>query len=119
MRVSGVIGYGEQTKIRPGVVDDIIIEKKFRGETVRPPSSGPEEGGKVNDDLKVGVTLSIVAGAYHSTHVHAIRYISWQGQLWKVSNVDVAHPRLILRLGGLYHGPTAEASDSSGDDPGQ
>ena len=109
MRVSGVIGYGVQTKIRPGVVEDVIIEKKFRGETVRPPSSGPDESGKVNDDLRVGVTISVVAGAYHSTHVHALRYISWQGKLWKVSNVEVAHPRLIMRLGGLYNGPTPVA----------
>lgn len=107
MRVSGVIGYGEQTKIRPGVTDDVIIEKKFRGDLVRPPSSGPEEGGKVNDDLKVGVTISVVAGAYHSNHVHNMRYISWKGKLWKVANVDVNFPRLIIRLGGLYNGPKA------------
>lgn len=119
MRVSGVIGYGEQTKIRPGVFDDVIIEKKFRGETVRAPSSGPDEAEKVNDDLRVNVTLSIVAGAYHSTHVHAIRYISWKGQLWKVSNVEVAHPRLIVRLGGLYRGPKAEASGTPGGDSGE
>ena len=119
MRVSGVIGYGEQTKIRPGVVEDVIIEKKFRGETVRPPSSGHDEGGKVNDDLKVGVTLSIVAGAYHSTHVHAIRYITWQGKRWKVANVDVAHPRLIMRLGGLYNGPTPDPAVAPGDDSGE
>ena len=113
MRVSGVIGYGVQTKIRPGVVDDVITEKKFRGETVRPPSSGPDEStGKVNDDLKVGVTISIVAGAYHGKHVHQMRYISWQGQLWKVANVDVAHPRLTIRLGGLYNGPKASPPDT-------
>lgn len=115
MRVSGVIGYGEQTKIRPGVVDDIIVEKKFRADVVRPPGSGPEEGGKVNDDLKISVTLSVVAGAYHAKHVHNIRYITWQGERWKVSNVDVNHPRLIMRLGGLYHGPgptSPEAPDS-------
>ena len=107
MRVSGVIGYAIPTKIRPGVVEDVIVEKKFRGETVRPPSSGPEESQKVNDDLRVGVTISVVAGAYHSTHVHQLRYISWQGNLWKVSNVDVQHPRLTLRLGGLYNGHKA------------
>lgn len=118
MRVSGVIGYGEQRKIRPGVHDDVIIEKRFRGDVVRVPSSGPDEGQKVNDNLRVGVTLSVVAGAYHSTHVHAMRYISWQGQLWKVSNVDVAFPRLIIRLGGLYHGPKAEASGTPGGNSG-
>lgn len=119
MRVSGVIGYGEQTKIRPGVVDDVITERKFRADVVRPPASGPEEAGKVNDDLKVNVTLSVVATAYHSAHVHAIRYISWKGQLWKVSNVEVNHPRLIMRLGGLYHGPKADAPDNPGDDSGE
>jgi len=112
MRVSGVIGYGIPTKIRPGVVEDVIVEKKFRGETVRPPSSGPDETAKVNDDLHVGVTISVVATAYHNTHVHLLRYISWQGQLWKVSNVEVQHPRLIMRLGGLYRGPKAEAADA-------
>jgi len=106
MRVSGVIGYGVQTKIRPGVVEDVIVEKKFRGDVLRP-SSGPDEGGKVNDDLKVGLSISVVAGAYHARHVHQMRYISWQGQLWKVANVDVAHPRLIVRLGGLWNGPKA------------
>jgi hypothetical protein len=119
VRVSGVIGYGEQRKIRPGVVDDVIIEKRFRGDVVRPPSSGPDEGQKVNDDLRVNVTISIVAGAYHSTHVHALRYISWQGQLWKVSNVEVAHPRIILRLGGLYRGPKASAPGTPGGDSGE
>ena len=120
MRVSGVIGYGIPTKIHPGVVDDVIVERKFRGETVRPPSSGPDESAqKVNDDLRVSATISVVAGAYHSAHVHQIRYISWQGQLWKVSNVDVNHPRLIMRLGGLYNGPKAEAPGTAGDDSGE
>lgn len=111
MRVSGVIGYGTQTQIRPGVMKDVITEVKFRGDVLRP-SSGPEEGEKVNDDLKVSASISVVAGAYHSKHVHQIRYISWQGQLWKVSNVDVAPPRLILRLGGLYRGATPSPPDT-------
>lgn len=119
MRVSGVIGYGEQTKIRPGVVDSVIVEKKYRANVVRPPGSGPDEGQKVNDDLRVSVTLSVVAGAYHSAHVHDILYITWQGKRWKVSNVEVDSPRLIMRLGGLYNGPTPEASSAPGGDPGE
>lgn len=118
MRVSGVIGYGIQTKIRPGVVEDVIIEKRFRGDVLRP-SSGQEEAGKVNDDLKVSLSISVVAGAYNLAHVHDIRYISWQGQLWKVSNVDVLPPRLTLRLGGLYNGPTTEAPGTTGDNSGE
>lgn len=119
MRVSGVIGYGEQRKTRPGVVEDVIVEHKFRGDILRPPASGPEEAGKVNDDLRINVTISVVAGAYHTEHVHDIRYITWQGSRWKVANVDVIPPRLIMRLGGLYNGPTPVAPDTPGDDSGE
>ena len=106
MRVSGVIGYGEQRKTSPGVVEDVVTEHKFRGDILRPPASGLEEAGKVNDDLRVNVTISVVAGAYHNEmHVHDIRYLTWQGKRWKVSNVDVVPPRLNMRLGGLYNGP--------------
>lgn len=112
MRVSGVIGYGEQRETRPGVVEDVITERPFRGDILRPPASGPEDSGNVNDDLRVNVTISVVAGAYHNQHVHDIRYITWQGNRWKVSNVDVVPPRLNMRLGGIYNGDTPRASDT-------
>jgi len=40
-------------------------------------------------------------------HFFAIRYIEWAGALWTVSDVQVESPRLLLRLGGVYNGPTA------------
>lgn len=117
MRTSGVIGYAEQQKTAPGVWEDVIVEKRFRGDVLRP-SSGVEENGKVNDDVKVSNSLSIVATAYHSAHVFDIRYISWQGKKWKVTSVDVLPPRINVRLGGLYHGPTAEAPGDPAGNPG-
>lgn len=110
-RTSGVIGYGEQQNTAPGVWEDVIVERKYRGDVLRN-SAGPQEGQKVNDDLTVGNSISVVASAYHREHFFNIRYISWQGALWKVSNVDVQMPRLIMRLGGLYHGPTAPVADA-------
>lgn len=118
MRTSGVIGYGEQQKTAPGVWENVIVEKRYRAEVLKP-SVGIEEAGKVNDDLKVGNSLSVVATAYHNAHIFDIQYISWQGKLWKVSNVDVLPPRLVMRLGGLYHGPTGEAPGSSGGNSGE
>ncbi|MCA1806977.1 MAG: hypothetical protein LC687_03870, partial [Actinobacteria bacterium] len=58
-------------------------------------------------DLSVGNSISIVADAYANEHFFAIRYIRWAGTLWTVQNVDVESPRLVLRLGGVYNGPTA------------
>jgi hypothetical protein len=70
------------------------------------------EGEKVNDDLSVGNSLSIVADAYANGHFFAIKYIKWAGAHWTVSNVTVERPRLILRIGGIYNGPTDPTSES-------
>lgn len=60
---------------------------------------------KLNDDISVGNQISVVANAYAAKHFHAIRYVEWSGVRWSVPNVNVAGPRLILRLGGVYNGP--------------
>lgn len=65
---------------------------------------GPDD--KVNDDLSVSNSISIVADEYANVHFHAIRYVRWAGVLWTVRSVKSQSPRLILRLGGVYHGPT-------------
>lgn len=104
-RTSGVIGYGVQQKTAPGVWEDVIVERKFRGDVLRN-SVGFEDAQKVNDNLTVGNTISVVASAYHRDHITDIRYITWLGKRWTVSNVDVQLPRLNMRLGGLYNGPT-------------
>lgn len=100
----GEIGYGENVEIRPGVWEDVITEMVYSGDVVRN-SRRLQEREKVNDDLSVGNSISIVADAYLSEHFFAIRYIRWQGALWKVDDVQVQSPRLLLRLGGVYNGP--------------
>ena len=66
---------------------------------------GSRRAKQVNDDITVQNSISIVADAYAFEHFFAIRYIRWAGTLWKVSDVEVQRPRLILRLGGVYNGP--------------
>ncbi len=102
----GKIGYGLSMETRPGVWEDVITERDYYGDVVRN-SRALQEGEKVNNDLSVGNSISIVADAYANEHFFAIRYIRWAGTLWTVANVDVERPRLILRLGGVYNGPKA------------
>jgi hypothetical protein len=102
----GVIGFGESTETSPGVWEDTIVEHPYYGDVERN-SRTLQEGSYLNDDLSVGNSISIVADAYANTHFFAIRYVSWAGTLWKVSNVDVQSPRLLLRLGDVYNGPKA------------
>lgn len=102
----GPIGYAESIESVPGVWTDVITEHNHYGDVIRN-SRTLKEGEKINDDLSVGNSISIVADAYANEHFFAMKYIKWAGTLWTVSNVVVERPRLTLRLGGVYNGPVA------------
>lgn len=106
----GKVGYGESVETAAaGVYDDVITERTYSGDVLRN-TRRLREGENVNDDITVGNMISIVADAYASNHFHAIRYVEWAGSLWKVTEVEVQRPRLLLRLGGVYNGPVATPS---------
>jgi hypothetical protein len=102
----GKIGYGETQETVPGVWEDVIVEFDYYGDVVRN-TRKLEPGEGLNNDISVGNSISIVADAYANEHFFSIRYIQWAGVLWTVSDVEVQSPRLLLRLGGVYNGPTA------------
>lgn len=105
-KFADLIGYGESVEIRPGVWEDQITERQYYGDVVRN-SRKLSDGKYLNNDISVGNSISILADAYAYNHFFAIRYVKWAGSLWTVSEVVVERPRLILRLGGVYNGPTA------------
>jgi hypothetical protein len=108
-RYYDVIGYGESVESAPGVWKDTIVERTYSGDVVRN-SRQLREGEKLNNDLSVSNSISIVADAYANLHFHAIKYAKWAGTYWVVDDVTVQSPRLILRLGGVYNGPKANPS---------
>lgn len=105
----GMIGYGHQEEIEPGIWDDVITERPYQGDVIRPSvnSRGKEE---VNKDLSLGNSFSIVSDGYIERNLFAIRYINWMGVLWSVAKVDVEYPRLILMVRDVYNGPTPRTS---------
>lgn len=116
MKFYDAIGYGEsvETPEGSGIYEDVITERKLRGEVLRN-SRALEEADKVNNDRTVGNRFTVVADAYASENHHAIRYVKWMGQRYLVTSVTVEPPRLILIPGGVYRGPTPTVPDSSGD----
>lgn len=104
----GLVGFADESveeSSGSGVYKDVIEVFYYYGDILRN-TRKMVEGESVNDDLTVNNTISIVADAYAREHFHAIRYVSWSGALWKVTDVEVQSPRLLLRLGGVYNGPT-------------
>lgn len=104
-RFYGPVGYGESVEKKPGVWQDVITERNLFGDVLR--NTRRLEGGEqVNNDITVSNSISVVADPYARDNFHAIRYIKWMGQYWTVTDVDASNPpRLILRLGEVYHGP--------------
>lgn len=68
------------------------------------------QGESTNDNLDVSNRLSILADPYALNHFHTIKYVKWLGAAWKITTVDVQYPRLILTIGGVYNGETAESA---------
>jgi hypothetical protein len=104
-RFFGRIGYGESVEKSPGVWVDEIVEFSYYGDVIRN-ARNLQQGENLNPDLSVQNSISIVADAYANEHFFAIRYVEWSGALWTVSSVEVQSPRLLLRLGEVYNGPT-------------
>jgi len=104
----GEIGYGESEEfpVGSGVMVDVITEFSYYGDVTNQ-SSQLEPGEKLNSDISVGNSISIVANEYAVEHFYKIKYVKWLGERWTVTNVTVQPPRLILTLGGVYNGPTA------------
>lgn len=90
-------------EIAPGVWEPSIIERPYYGDLIKN-TRRLQSTDKVNDDINISNEVSIVADPYAMTNFHTMRYVQFMGAKWKITNVEVQYPRLILSLGGLYNG---------------
>lgn len=99
----GKVGYGIPTETCPGVWEDVITDKNYYGDVLRN-SRKMVVTGTLNDNISMSNEISIVADPFATANFQAIKYIEYMGTLWKVINVEVQYPRLILGMGGVYNG---------------
>lgn len=91
----------------PGVIEEVPVEKYYYGDVLQN-TRRMESSDKVNSDITVSNRISIVADPYARENYFDMRYIEYMGKLWKIVEVNVQYPRLILTLGGLFNGQTPE-----------
>lgn len=99
----GKIGYASTVETKPGVYEEQIVERSYYGDLIRN-TRRLQSTDQVNDDINISNEISIVADPYATNNFHTMRYAVFMGTKWKVSNVEVSYPRLILTLGGVYNG---------------
>ena len=101
----GKIGFADETvETRPGVYNEQITPREYYGDLIRNTRRLQTTSDKVNDDINISNQISIVADPYANEHMWAMRYAEFGGAKWKIETVEVAFPRLILDLGGVYNG---------------
>lgn len=115
-RFYGPVGYGvsREEPAGGGVWKKTIREVKLRGEVVRN-TRRLDDSDKVNNNVSVGTTISVVAHESLHGDLFAALYILWKGIYWVIEDVQVLpdQPRLLMRLGGVYDGKTAEVAGAS------
>lgn len=98
----GNIGFAEPVEKEPGVWVQKITSRPYYGDLDRNFRKLENSGG-VNDNINISNEISIVSDPYANQNFHFIKYVEFMGTKWKVSNVEVQYPRLILTVGGLYN----------------
>ncbi len=99
----GVIGYGDTVEVEPGIWEDQIVEHEYYGDLIKNTRKLESSGG-INDDINIMNNISIVADPYANKNFHNMRYVTFMGTKWKIKNIEVEYPRLILTLGDVYNG---------------
>lgn len=109
MKFYGPVGFSEDTEKRRGVSYKTPVEYNYAGDVLKR-SVRFQNGESVNDDLNIQHQISILADPYAREHFYTITYVKWMGTAWKVTDVTVQYPRLILTLGGVYNGATVDGT---------
>lgn len=98
----GKIGFIKQVEKKPGVYTNETIERNYYGDLIRNSRgwSTPSEG--TNDNLTLNNQISIIADSFASDNSSFMKYVEIMGGKWKITNIEINYPRLVLTIGGLY-----------------
>ena len=110
----GIVGYAESLESAPGVWREIITGREYYGDVIRNSRRLEAPLEKLNADIVLENSFSILADAYAYQNFKKMRYVSWNGSNWTITNVEQRRPRLILTVGALWNGSIGP-SLASGD----
>lgn len=98
----GKIGFSVQEETSPGIWNEVITEKYYYGDIMNR-SRRWQQSQDLIDDITITNEISITTDPYIIENLTYIKYVEVMGIKWKVSNITINAPRLILTLGGIYN----------------
>lgn len=99
----GKIGYLVTVEVEPGRWEGQITERSYYGD-VTSNRWKHQNSGEVIDSINLSNIISIVADPYANENCSKMLYVEYMGTKWKISDIEVQFPRLILTVGGVYNG---------------
>lgn len=101
-KFSGKIGFMVTVETEPGYWEETIVEKLYRGDVTRN-TSRMQPNSNTIDDITISNSISIVADPFVNENFMHMKYVTFMKNKWKISNVEIQYPRILLTLGGLYN----------------
>lgn len=98
----GNIGYVKTVETSPGVWSDETVTRLYSGDVLHN-NRRWQQSDKINEDLTISIKISIVSDNYILENLMYLKFVEYMGAKWKVTDISIERPRLILTLGGLYN----------------
>lgn len=102
-KFAGKIGFTNTIETSPGIWSNNVIEKTYVGDVFKT-SLRYQNDSQINDDVILSKRISIIADVFVNNNIQSIKYVTFMGAKWAVTEFDVEYPRIILTLGGVYNG---------------
>lgn len=103
MRWAGKLGITQQTEVKPGIWDDVIIEVPAKGDLVQR-TEALDSGSSVLPQYRTTTSVSVLSTGLPP---RSMVYLTLSGDRRAISSAVYQHPRLVLYVGEVYHGPIA------------
>lgn len=97
----GNIGFAVQAETSPGVWEDVIEERPYKGDVLSN-SRRFDPSENINDDFVLSNRFSVISDTFLYSHIPAMRYLEFMGSKFKIVSVTVDRPRVDISVGGVY-----------------
>ena len=106
----GKIGYAVTAETETGLWEDTIVEREYYGDMISDRRKR-QTSGEVNDNINLANVISIIADPFAYENCSRMVYAEIMGAKWKITDIEVQYPRLILTIGGVYNGDSLRVTE--------
>ena len=103
MKWYGEIGFEMQKETTPGVYDSEFVKRNYYGDT-KTLSTRWNTTENLHDDIRLVTKISVMADPFLFEQFPFMKYITFSGHKWTITDIVPNRPRIELTLGGLYNG---------------